>query len=49
MNDKIRNKKIYKKNWRLPCLVLLNINKTNSGETTGTPEDMGYDPLISPQ
>ena len=42
------NHEIVKKNWSLPEIYILEIKATNSGATSGTPEDQGYDPIISP-
>lgn len=40
--------KTYKKKWNCPELIILNVKDTREGYTPGTPEGMGYDPVISP-
>jgi hypothetical protein len=42
------DEKIIKKKWNSPELTILNIKDTREGYTPGTPEGLGYDPVISP-
>ena len=37
-----------KKTWNKPEIFILDIKKTQSGDTPDTPEGLGYDPVISP-
>ena len=48
MQKQIMIKNYLKKEWKTPNLFLLDYKKTKGGETTGTPEDLGYKPEISP-
>jgi hypothetical protein len=48
MHERIIIKKKNKKVWEKPNISFLDIKKTKTGYTPGTPEDMGYDAVISP-
>ncbi len=43
----LKNDVEQKKAWCKPVLISLNVKNTGSGNTEGTPEDLGYDPVIS--